>query len=385
MNQHDNVKSISSSRSYGSKNRIKQFLSRFVGLALLFLAYLPAILLLNTTAALATTLAWTNPAPAEGYLSAGFIQSVSCPSTTFCVAGDFSGNATIYNGSTWSSPTLIDSTRNIESVSCPTNSFCLAVDKGGNASLYNGSTWSSPTIVDINRYLQSVSCATSTFCVAVDNSEDAVLYNGSTWSIPAAIDSGSIMVSVSCPRTTFCVAVGSAGNSDGNAVIYNGSTWLSPTLIGSNGYLASVSCSATTFCIAVDSIGNYMMSGIPPQLTGLSSNFGNTTGGTNVVISGTNFLGATAVNFGSNPASSFKVVSFSEIIATSPPGLGTVNVTVTTLLGTTSIVSADQFSYVNYTPINPVRICDTRPASGLTPLNQCNIGTILNNGPLLPG
>jgi hypothetical protein len=345
MNQHDNVKSISSSRSYGSKNRIKQFLSRFVGLALLFLAYLPAILLLNTTAALATTLAWTNPAPAEGYLSAGFIQSVSCPSTTFCVAGDFSGNATIYNGS----------------------------------------TWSSPTIVDINRYLQSVSCATSTFCVAVDNSEDAVLYNGSTWSIPAAIDSGSIMVSVSCPRTTFCVAVGSAGNSDGNAVIYNGSTWLSPTLIGSNGYLASVSCSATTFCIAVDSIGNYMMSGIPPQLTGLSSNFGNTTGGTNVVISGTNFLGATAVNFGSNPASSFKVVSFSEIIATSPPGLGTVNVTVTTLLGTTSIVSADQFSYVNYTPINPVRICDTRPASGLTPLNQCNIGTMLNNGPLLPG
>jgi hypothetical protein len=80
------------------------------------------------------------------------------------------------------------------------------------------------------------------------------------------------------------------------------------------------------------------------------------------------------------PASSFKVVSFSEIIATSPPGLKTVNVTVTTLLDTTSIVLSDQFSYVNYSPINPVRICDIRSYSNGVFLNQCNSGTTSNNG-----
>jgi hypothetical protein len=41
------------------------------------------------------------------------------------------------------------------------------VDSGGSASIFNGSTWSSPTTID-DGGLSSVSCPTASFCVAVD-------------------------------------------------------------------------------------------------------------------------------------------------------------------------------------------------------------------------
>jgi hypothetical protein len=72
-------------------------------------------------------------------------------------------------------------------------------------------------------------------------------------------------------------------------------------------------------------------------------NNGPTAGGTPVVITGTNFTGATAVAFGSTAAATFAVNSATQISATSPPGSGAVNVTVTTPLGTSAI--SVQFTY----------------------------------------
>ena len=87
-----------------------------------------------------------------------------------------------------------------------------------------------------------------------------------------------------------------------------------------------------------------------PTITGLDPDSGPTSGGTTVTITGTNFTGAGAVDFGTTPAASFSVVSSTTITAVSPPGTGAVNVTVTTPGGTSPGSSADVFTYIQTRP-----------------------------------
>ena len=84
----------------------------------------------------------------------------------------------------------------------------------------------------------------------------------------------------------------------------------------------------------------------PPTITSLSPDSGPTTGGTLVTITGTGFTGATAVMFGSTPATSFTVDTPTTIAATAPGGsAGTVDVTATGPAGTSSTSAADQYTY----------------------------------------
>jgi hypothetical protein len=83
-----------------------------------------------------------------------------------------------------------------------------------------------------------------------------------------------------------------------------------------------------------------------PTVTAVSAGSGSTDGGAVVLVSGTGFTGATAVNFGSVAASSFTVVSDTLLLATAPAeAAGTVDVTVTTPSGTSATGAADHFSY----------------------------------------
>jgi hypothetical protein len=82
-----------------------------------------------------------------------------------------------------------------------------------------------------------------------------------------------------------------------------------------------------------------------PMVTSVSPTSGPTGGGTSVTITGTNFLGAGAAQFGSANATSFTVNSSTSITATAPAGSGTVDITVTTSAGTSATSAADQFSY----------------------------------------
>ena len=64
----------------------------------------------------------------------GGLTGVSCGSSTFCMAVDIDGYALNYNGSSWSSPSLIDSGYVLTGVSCVVGStFCMAVDDFGHA------------------------------------------------------------------------------------------------------------------------------------------------------------------------------------------------------------------------------------------------------------
>jgi hypothetical protein len=99
-----------------------------------------------------------------------------------------------------------------------------------------------------------------------------------------------------------------------------------------------------------------------PTITSISPPAGPTSGGTQVTITGTNFTGATAVNFGSTAAASFVVDSDTQITATSPAGsIATVDVTVTTAGGASATTSSDQFEYQGVPTITSVS-----PASGST-------------------
>jgi len=85
----------------------------------------------------------------------------------------------------------------------------------------------------------------------------------------------------------------------------------------------------------------------PPTVTAVTPNGGPLAGGTSVTLTGTNLTGATAVKFGLANAASFAVNSATSITATSPAGsAGTVNVTVTTVGGTSATGAGNQFSYL---------------------------------------
>ena len=83
-----------------------------------------------------------------------------------------------------------------------------------------------------------------------------------------------------------------------------------------------------------------------PIVTSVSPSEGPRMGGTTVTITGHRLGEATAVDFGTTAASSFTVVSPTEITTVSPPGAaGTVDVTVTTPNGTSAVSAKDHFTY----------------------------------------
>ncbi|MGO9321752.1 MAG: IPT/TIG domain-containing protein [Solirubrobacteraceae bacterium] len=83
-----------------------------------------------------------------------------------------------------------------------------------------------------------------------------------------------------------------------------------------------------------------------PSVAGLSRHAGPQAGGTRVRITGADFIGATAVSFGSRAATSFTVNSATSITAVSPAEPdGRVNVTVTTPNGTSATSSKDRYKF----------------------------------------
>ncbi|MGP8059556.1 MAG: IPT/TIG domain-containing protein [Acidimicrobiales bacterium] len=324
------------------------------------------------------------------------LEGVSCTSVSACTAvGDYydgSADQTLieqWNGSTWSidtSPnTSTSEENNLNGVSCTSASACTAVGNYDTGTAYqtlieqwNGSTWSiatSPnTSTSQGNYLEGVSCTSTSACTAAGEyylgTTGLTLveqWNGNTWSIvtsPNVSNSQeSFFYEVSCTSTSACTAAGGASftSSADQTLIeqWNGSTWsivTSPDTSTSQGdSLEGVSCTSTSACAAVGSYDGsadqtliLMTPGIP-VVNAVSPTSGPTTGGTTVTISGSNFLGATAADFGSVAAPSFTVTSDTSMTVTAPPhGAGIVDVTVTSPRGTSSTSSGDQFAYPGY-------------------------------------
>ena len=109
----------------------------------------------------------------------------------------------------------------------------------------------------------------------------------------------------------------------------------------------------------VKTVADHFAYQVAPKVTKVQPSVGPETGGTAVTITGEHFANAEAVKFGEKAATKFEVKSSSEIIATSPAGSGTVNVTVTTGGGTSATSSADDFIY-----LPPPIVTAVQPSSG---------------------
>jgi len=172
-------------------------------------------------------------------------------------AKDFSQPASPSGGSTtsiddwfWQHP--LPQGQGLNSISCPTDSFCKAVGEGGVILSWNGSTWSADVTVG-GEVFQSVACVSDTFCKAVgpsfNNPGSIISWDGVSWSVDVASTTNDY-VAVACQSTTLCKAVGYGG------VIYswNGTAWsddTSPTTVS----LYGVACTPSGACKAVGGNG----------------------------------------------------------------------------------------------------------------------------------
>ncbi|NNN20991.1 MAG: hypothetical protein HKL80_03200 [Acidimicrobiales bacterium] len=320
------------------------------------------------------------------------LADVSCAGISSCVAvgADTSGSplaisTTNGGGSSWSIGVMPSGVTHLYGVYCASSTFCMAVGSGsGNTGLAlsttdGGLTWSIDSVPSSVSSLSNISCANSSFCVAVGSTNigGAVAVStsdgGANWTLDTVPSGVSSLSEISCATSTFCVAVGGTSaisTSDG------GVTWVSDSLPTQVGSLSGLSCVSTTMCVSVGS-GNTSVLGslileIGPLVSGVSPNNGPSLGGSTVDIHGSGFSGATSVNFGSSPGSNVNVVSDNEITATSPPGVGSVDIEVVGPNGSSPISSLDTYTYVSYSPISPNRVCDTRPVGIGTSSNQCN-------------
>lgn len=119
-----------------------------------------------------------------------------------------------------------------------------------------------------------------------------------------------------------------------------------------------------------------------PVLTSISPSTGPTAGGTAVTLTGSHLIEATAVRFGTTPASSFTVVSDTQVTAVAPAEpAGTVQMTVTTAGGTSNAISYTYISGPVVTALSPTQgptsggTVVTVTGTGLTATSAVTFGT----------
>lgn len=157
------------------------------------------------------------------------------------------------------------------------------------------------------------------------------------------------------------VVISGTGFTGATAVTFGGTAATSFTVNSATGITATAPAHAAgTIDVVVTAPGGtsapsaaskYTYQLPPPTITGLSPAAGSTAGGTTVTVTGTGFLGATAVTFGGTAVASFTVVSDTSITAPAPAHVaGAVNVAVTAPGGTTAATAASQYTYQTPAP-----------------------------------
>lgn len=212
------------------------------------------------------------------------LTGISCPSTTLCVAVDAAGNAVTSLDPTggptaWTVAHIDTSTTEndtdtggavlLRSVSCPSTTLCVAVDAAGNAIVSidptGGTAAWRPIHIDDNIIyhctssgltcqppLVDVSCPSMARCVAVDFSGNVLSSNNPTVAAPwpsASTDPGrlSSLWSVSCPLTTFCATV---DGTVGRAITFNPATPAKQAFHSLSDSLYGIWCQSRSLCLA---------------------------------------------------------------------------------------------------------------------------------------
>jgi photosystem II stability/assembly factor-like uncharacterized protein len=192
------------------------------------------------------------------------VGGLSCPSASTCFAGSYISpndviDKTTDGGSKWTSKTA---PAYASKISCASASHCVALADGGFMYTTNGgSSWhlvSAPG----SPSLSAISCASQSACYAAGtNSSDTGLVvlatsnGGKSWTtrtLPSGIDD---VGGIACATSKRCVVAGDINkNDESNRVIYattdSGSRWTKQSVPTGTGDLDDVWCSAKSYCLA---------------------------------------------------------------------------------------------------------------------------------------
>jgi hypothetical protein len=251
----------------------------------------------------------TGPVLPAGVTQGSLVDDSYKPGILMAVGDHVRGTRTypvdnIWNGNKWAQgphqPTIPSgaTTAVLESVSCASSTFCVAsgfyspaassLDEIPLAEVWNGSTWrvSRPVVPTSSPFANTdaVSCPSTTYCVVAGSYIDsngiqawADSFDGAHWKVlsvpqPQGSASGQVLdevTGVSCSSTTSCALVGTylgispstatdSSNSGFAETLANG-TWTAATVrpSGNNSQLNEVDCLSSTFCVATGGIGSY--------------------------------------------------------------------------------------------------------------------------------
>ncbi|CAB4945700.1 MAG: hypothetical protein F2842_05720 [Actinobacteria bacterium] len=145
------------------------------------------------------------------------------------------------------------------------------------------------------------------------------------------------------------------GTNSATNVVVNSATSITATAPAGAAGIVNVTVT-TAVGTSAAAAGNQFSYVAAPTVTFLSPTSGPAAGGTSVIITGTNFTGATTVNFGANAATNVVVNSATQITATAPAGVaGASTVAVTTPGGTsTNVVSFTYIAAPTVTLLSPI-------------------------------
>ncbi|MDX6481294.1 MAG: hypothetical protein QOG85_1804 [Gaiellaceae bacterium] len=249
--------------------------------------------------------------------SGGYFESVSCTSSSSCVAvgGDDIDNPLVLAGdpATWSAAQAqqfplgsgFGSGGWLNSVACASSSSCVAVggDENGQPLELAGdpSSWSLANVHEITLghpfgiggELLSVTCTSASSCVSVgyDGFGDPLIVQGdpaTPWTAAQAQEfdlslnggtfgGGAELLSIACTSTSNCVAAGIDNDNQPLILSGNPGTWTANDLqeiavygarFGVESFPSSLSCTSNTSCIDISSYfsvgeGSYVLQGDP--------------------------------------------------------------------------------------------------------------------------
>ncbi len=275
---------------------------------------------------------WAGPSSIDSRATGdGGLASVSCASSTFCMAVDSSANYLTWNGTAWTQPLPMNSqdVGSPTSVSCPIAGFCVAADTQGYALTWSGgsSPWSSTQVSgDNSPNLTSVSCSSESFCAAVDTNGDA--FNGTAAAVVTSINptsgppAGGTHVTITGSGFTGTESV-HFGNATATFVANSDTSITATSPPGTGTVPVTVTTPSGTSVVTANTNFSYSST-----VTAISPTSGSN--GTSVTITGSGFTSPSTVDFGNTAATGVTVGSSgSSITATAPVGTGTVLVTVT--------------------------------------------------------
>ena len=266
------------------QNRTRQIEQSGRRLVVSFLVTFALVLGANVPASLANSSAPHWSVPVRVVATTPSVQvsyTVSCPTSTWCVAVNGLGQAIYWKGARWSPPQNVGSHGSLTSVSCATTVYCVAMGQG-RSFLYNGHGWSrSITLRSAATF--HVSCPATTFCAAAGANavpgkrSTLATFNGRSWTIHLVSTTAALTdryLSVSCASAHFCEAV----NLNGATATFDGIHWVTNTRRELAG-LTSVSCPANGACVALSDTGKSLVLrgtrwSSPVAMTGFKNSLG---------------------------------------------------------------------------------------------------------------